>query len=305
MEHFTFKKITHLSEAQAIWKSLSPNRILFDDWNFRYSYYKYFMYPLYFLTAYYRGKPIGLLPLMWNEERSYLEFFASFGYMESNSVFVQPGYESCIGQLIARIDRPALLEYMTPSCRTIRHSVIHDYEYYANLTGLNDYHDFINTNLTGDKKRNLLSQFKKLENIHIMIDTGTQKDLDYLIYWNKVRFGEHSSYHRRPHFEAFLKNIGSYFDTRIITAKLNGRIEGVGLVVFYKNICFGINSGYNPQISNLGKYISMHKINTAIKAGKVRYAAGTGSPNWKEDFNLLKNPQYLLDLRSSFTHAML
>jgi hypothetical protein len=294
MSNISFNIITELHEAEAAWKLLSPNALLFDDWNFRYGYYKFFQYPLRFYTAYEANKPVGVLPLMWNEEKQYLEFFASFGYMENNSAFIKPGYEYIIPHLLEQIDRPALLEYMSPTSSILPHAENHENEYYADLIGLRHYHDFIETYMSGDKKRNILAQCRKLEQTGVVISEGTINDIKHLIYWSKIRFGRKSSFYRRPYFEEFYKFLGTSFDTRVITARINNEVQGVGLMIFYNDICFGINSGYNPEISNLGKYLSLHKIDYAIKAGKKQYAAGTGSPGWKEDFNLLKNPQYHL-----------
>lgn len=299
MKQINYKIITELTEAEAVWKLLSPNNLLFDDWDFRYGYYKYFNYPLFFYTAYDKNKLVGVLPLMWNPEREYLEFFASFGYMENNSAYVKPGYEFCIPYMVQQIDKPVLLEYMHPNSEIIPSSSHHDNEYYADLAGLKDYHDFIDTYMTGDKRRNILSQCRKLEEKNIVITEGTKENIEDLIYWNKIRFGSHSSFYKRPFFEDYMRFIVSNFDTKIITASIDNEIHGAGMVVFYHDICFGISTGYNPDINNLGKYISLHKINLAIKAGKQTYAAGTGSPSWKEDFNLLKKPQFQLDIRNS------
>ena len=64
----------------------------------------------------------------------------------------------------------------------------------------------------------------------------------------------------------------------------------MGFVLFYKNICYGINTGYNPEVKNLGKYITLLKIDAAIKERmKIYDAGGSGAFGWKTDFNLLKN----------------
>lgn len=297
MSNITFKRISNIIEAELVWKALSPRQFVFDDWNFRYGYYKYFQYPLFFYAAYDDDELVGLLPLMWDEEKQYLDFFAGFGYMENNSIFLKPGYEDLYHELLKQIDRPALLEYMRTPTEEGTGAQVHDNNYFIDLKGMTSYHDFIDTYFSTDKKNNILSQFKKLEEKRLTIKEGTLEDLDILFYWSKIRFGETSSFYTRPYFEKYIRFIASHFDSKIITVSLDGKIEGVGLVILYNNVCHGINSGYNPDISNLGKYLTFLKIDAGIKAGKEIYDAGTGAFGWKEDFHLLKNPQYKIDLR--------
>jgi len=71
--------------------------------------------------------------------------------------------------------------------------------------------------------------------------------------------------------------------------------SGVGFVLFHNGVCYGINSGYNPELKNIGKYLTLLKIQAAIDEGCSIYdAGGSGAFGWKEDFNLLKKPLYTL-----------
>ncbi|MEK7605668.1 MAG: GNAT family N-acetyltransferase [Patescibacteria group bacterium] len=300
MKNLTFRNISNLEEAEKAWKSLSPNKVLYDDWDFRYTYYKYFNYPLNFIAGYDQGELVGLLPLMWDPTKGCYDFFAGFGYMEDNAIFYKPGYEETIPQFLEQLEGPAVLEYMRPDMGSLAQTTIHDYNYYIELAGMTNYSDFVTKYLDGDSRRNLNSQIRKLtENNTVEVSYDNVEDLKVLEYWNKIRFGNTSSFNERPHWDEFFSEIATKYPSKIITVTLNGEKQGVGFVLFYKNICYGINTGYNPEVKNLGKYITLLKIDAAIKERmKIYDAGGSGAFGWKTDFNLLKKPQYLRDTRS-------
>lgn len=295
MPTLTFKKLSNLSEAEAAWKALSPNKVLYDDWDFRYAYYKYFNYPLEFIAAYAADELVGLLPLMWNPEKNYLEFFMCVDYMEDNQLFVKPGYEYVKKELISQIDRPAYLEYLTTP--EFPGSELYDYNYSIDLTGMHSYEDFMETYLSKDTRSNISSQIRKITTFNPLITKGEALDLEIMSHWNKIRFGESSSYNDRPYWKEFINDIVQIFPAMITTVIIDGEKAGVGLALRYKDTCFGINAGYNPEISNLGKYMTLLKIDTAIKDGCTNYNAGSGAYGWKEDFHLIKRPFYKLEIK--------
>ncbi len=301
MKKITFRTITTLKDCKNLWSILSPKKTLYDEWDFRYAYYRHFNYSLVFITAFDKEEPVGLLPLMFDREKGYLDFFAGFEYMEDNGLFLKKGYEDCSEEFLDQVqgERPALLEYIGESLN-LNGSVIHDYNYFINLKGLSDYEDFLHHYLHGESRRNIEYQIRKINKNEVEISYGNRDDILILEKWNKIRFGKHSSFYERPHWEEFYKEIAEKFNSQIITVSINGQKEGVGFLILYKNICYGINAGYNPEIKNLGKYITLLKIDYAIKKGAQIYDAGSGAFGWKEDFNLLKRPLYRIDTRHYF-----
>lgn len=295
MNDLQYKRISNLTDAEAVWKTLSPNKSLYDVWEFRFTYYKYFNYPLYFYTAFKGDEPVGLLPLMFNTDKQSLDFFAGFGYMEDNRVFLKESDISITQKLIDMIDLPANLEYMHPDMSTIVGAEVHDYNYFIELKELKTYEDFINKYLSSDGRRNLLSQMRKLSEYNFSLSYDNVDDLDILERWNRLRFGETSSFAERPYWNEFFKEIAREFPSKIITLSLNREKVGVGFVLFHNGICYGINSGYNPELKNIGKYLTLLKIQAAIDEGCSIYdAGGSGAFGWKEDFNLLKKHLYTL-----------
>ncbi len=86
MKSLTFKTISNKKDACILWDIFSPKKTLDDEWDFRYTFYKYLKFPLRFIVGFDNGKPIGLLPLQLNTNKGvsqkkfearepFLEFF--------------------------------------------------------------------------------------------------------------------------------------------------------------------------------------------------------------------------------------
>ncbi len=294
MSNITYKIITSLDEAKTAWQELSPNHYLHDDWNFRYLYYKYFNYPLYFYAAYEKDELVALLPLMMNEQIGKLEFFAGFDYMENNRIFVKSGFENLKQILINQIDKPYRLDYMEESMENISGIEIHDDNFYIDLSEMNDYEDFLKKYLSGERRKKIMKIIS--ENEYKFELSTSISDLNILAAFSRARFGEHSSFNDRPYWNEFVKEISEKFNSRITTLKINNKIEGVGLAINYNNIAYGLITGYNKDINNLGKVMILAKINQAIlDKMKIYDSLGGGAFGWKQDFHLLSRPFYLLE----------
>lgn len=295
MNNITYKIITDLQDAKEVWEKLSPKTRLSDDWNFRYTYYKYFKYSLFFYTAFDNNEPVATLPLQWNEKKKHLDFFGG-GYFSDNKPFALEEYHPIIDTLIKQIDQPARLEWMDYSAKNFPESKIEDQMYYLPLSGLKDYEDFIERTLTGSSKKQLKKHLRRLLEKNIKVTKGTIEDFEFLVEFNKKRFGLESRFFA-PHRLDFFRDVINNFDAQIITISVDDNVEAVGISIFYNNVYYGLNAGASNEIDNLGKFLYLQKIDQAIKLGATEYNAGSGSFGWKEAFHLEKRPQYELDLR--------
>src|SRR3989344_9188149 len=102
----SFKVIKDLSQAKAIWQQLSPQKTLWDDWDFRYCFYKYYNWELFFYTGYLDGQIIGVLTLQYNPEKKFLEFFCG-NYMEENKILVKKDCQQFIPDFYKQVDKEA------------------------------------------------------------------------------------------------------------------------------------------------------------------------------------------------------
>ena len=130
-----------------------------------------------------------------------------------------------------------------------------------------------------------------------IVEKGNLEDLSVMGHWSKLRFGTDSSFIRRPHWLEFLRETAVLFPSEIIRVVINNEIAGVGLITYYNEIAYGVNTGYNYEIDSLGKYVLLLKIQGAIGHGaKIFDAGGSGAFGWKEDFHLEKRPFYKVDI---------
>lgn len=295
METITFTTITDVSEAEKMWKAISAEDHFANTWLFRYLYYKYFSFPLSFLVAWDAHKPVGLLPLQYNTDNNYLEFFGG-GYFEDNAILTLPGYEYVKPLLLSEINSPLLLEWMEEEIPGFS-STVEDMTYSLNLENLTSVEEYLEQYWQGKTKRNLKAQIRKLQEANIQITYDDFEDVDEMMDKNIKRFGNESTF-LKPHRREFIHDLIATGFAHTITISINGKHESIGFAVIYKNECIGLNSGTNPEFNGLGKMLILEKLKQAITHGAQIYEARAGDLGWKEAFHLTPRPQYHLDLRS-------
>jgi hypothetical protein len=297
MPKITFKKLSNLSEAEAAWKSLSPNQVLYDDWDFRYCYYKYLNFPLEFTAGYDGDTLIGLLPLMWDPHKKVLDFFAGVNYMEENRVFTRPGYESYVNDFFAQVTKHAILEDMHESMKNVPGTVFHEDSYSLDLSPYATIDEYLSQAWTGNHGKQFRKHIRHIEHDGVVLQDGTIDDLDLLFDFNIVRFGNESSFIVRPFWKEFHRDIAKQFNTKITIVKREEETIAVGLSLIYNTKYYGITSGWNSPITNLGKFLLVKKIDEAIHLKASTFEAGTGDYGWKELFGLAKHPLYLKETK--------
>lgn len=288
------KIIQGLSEAKKIWDVLSSKKTVYDDWIFRFTYYKYFNYPIFFYTAFYDNKPVGLLPLQHNTDNGYLEFFGG-SYMEDNQIFVLDDNKEIQSLLVKSITQPTLLEWMQSPISGFN-STISDYKYELPLDGIESVDEYLLKYWKSKPRNNLRSQVRKIEEQGLIVEEDIQEDFDSMIEGNKKRFGNESTFYF-PHRVDFLRDLIKLYNVHFISISVGGKKEAVGMSLFYKGRYIGTNSGTNPHINGLGKLLALEKIKQALKLGAIQYDARATESGWKEAFGFTPRPQYQLDLR--------
>lgn len=297
MEHLTFKCISDLKEAQIAFEKLSPLTKIADTWLYRYTYYQFFNYPLYFYTAFAGSEPVALLPLQYNPDRGYLEFFGG-GYMEDNQIYTKNGFEEAKAILVKQVDQPASLEWMTDDLPGIPNVQIQEYKYEFPLDQIKSIDDYLERFWNTKPRQNLRAQLRKLEEQNLVIEYNVFSDLDRMAELNIKRFGNESTF-LKPHRIDFFKELLKHFEMQMISISVNGEKVSIGLSVFYNGIYVGMNSGTDASINGLGKLLTIQKMTQALNLGAHLYDARAENLGWKEAFHFIPRPQYMLDLRSS------
>ena len=83
-----FVKTHHqIDECHFLWEKFSPNRSIFNLWEFRYAWYLGFGYQPFFYTLYLGKRPLATLPLWFNRRENRYEWFGGT-WPEDNHFFV-------------------------------------------------------------------------------------------------------------------------------------------------------------------------------------------------------------------------
>lgn len=297
------RQVKNLPEAESFWRTLSPQETIFDEWDFRYSFYKYAPHPLCFLvaletTAGPKGqseeKAVGLLPLQRNPQHGY-EFFAE-DPCEENRPFVIGGYEKIIPDLYAAIPGAAKCYDITGTDEFTISLPLEDYKYLLPLEGLNNFSDFLEMRLSSKRRRSILKEIETIakNNIKIKVSdrSSWESDLEILFVFNNNNFAA-ESYLKEEERAPWRDLLLLPYDWRLVTLQIAGVTQAVSLSVLYKKEWHYLVTGVNfKKYPSLGKYLVKANMEAAIAAQAKIFDAGLGDCGWKHLWHFDKKPQY-------------
>jgi len=293
MKILEIRNIDNIDEAKNVWGKLSPDKVLCDNWDFRYCFYKYFNYPLHFYVGLDNGEIVGLLPLQYNKDEKYLEFFGG-GYMRDNCVFIKPGYEECIPQFYNFISLPSRMQSIVGEDSFTKSFEIYKYKYIASISNMKNADDYLVQNFGKGSRQKTRKKIRMIESFNPTIIENDFADLNLMFELNKKSFGEKSSFNKPHRTEIFHDLLKLNFDIHILTFIINGNKDAVSFSIKYKDTYNYIQAGTSKdKISNLGTYNIYKNFEKAIEIKAKYLDAGLKDLGWKERWYLKKSPQYL------------
>lgn len=288
---FKLRVIDDIATAREIWTEMSEKKNIYEDWDFRYIFYKYFNYPLHFYAGEVDGKIIGLLPLQRNTDKGYLEFFGG-NFSEDNHVFIKPGFERYISQFYGAINEKARLEDIVIDNQFLPMEFIEN-KYVIDLRGINTIDEYLKKTFSSKTRAKFRRKSQEIEALNPAIRENAYGDMDMMIDLNIKSFGNNSSFNKPFRREIFHDLLRGEFDAVMLTAEIAGKKESVSFGIKYKNTFVSINSGTNKQeFPNLGTYMILRRIEKAINLGCDTFDAGLESLGWKEKWHLQRIPEY-------------
>ncbi len=292
--------VTDLKMAENLWQEISPRRVIFDDWDFRYGFYKYEPYPLYFRAAFEVsadsiGRPkeelVALMPLV--DYKDYGHGFISEEPCEENRVFIKPGYESVIKQLYESLKGKIQFYDISGEDEFTVKLPIEDYKYVLPLAGLKDFSDFMNSRLSQKRRHSLKKELAAIENLQLEIVYNNWADLDNLFKLNVGSFAGESYLSKEKDRAPWRELIKLPLDWRLVSLRLAGRTIAVSFGVLYNGYYHYLLTGVDfKNYPGLGKYLNKINIEEAIKAGADYFDAGLGDCGWKNLWHFDQIPQY-------------
>ena len=296
------REINDLKEAENLWRQLSPNKTIFDEWDFRYCFYKYAPLPICFLAAYDKkdsgGKEnlVGLLPLQKHPKHGY-EFFAE-DPCEENRPFIKTGYENIIPELYAATPGKAKAYDISGEDEYTKAFPLEDYKYVLPLASIDNFSDFLNTRLSAKRRRSLVKEINGAEEYNIKTEIifepleSRLAALETLFSFNTGNFGEESYLLEKD--QAPWRNLMALdFNWRLLVCKIAGVVQAVSLSVLHNNEWHYLITGVNfKDFPGLGKYLVKVNIEAAIAAKADIFDAGLGDCGWKNLWHFDKISQY-------------
>lgn len=290
------REINDLKEAEKLWREISPNKTIFDEWDFRYCFYKYVPHPVCFLAAYEDKNLIGLLPLQKHPRYGY-EFFSEYA-CEENRPFIKIGYEQIIPELYDAIPGTTKAYDISGDDEFTKALPLEDYIYALPLAGINNFSDFLTARLNAKRRRSLVKEIQEAESYQIEIEVITEplaskiNALEKLFGFNTNNFKEESYLlidDQAPWRDLMALN----FDWRLTVCKIAGAVQAVSLSVLHNHTWHYLITGVNfKDFPGLGKFLVKTNMELAIAAGANTFDAGLGDCGWKNLWHFDKISQY-------------
>lgn len=297
MSELQIKLIKDLSEAKNIWNIFTPQETIYDEWNFRYCFYKYFNYELFFYVGYLDGQPIGLLPLEYNTDKNFFEYFGT-SFMEDNRVMIKPGYENLIPSFFKILSKKINIQYLKGSDPYTSSLEIKDYKFTLDLKKIETIDSYFNNFFGTETRKNLKKCFKKITEKNLSIVLNNFDDIELLFKYNERKFKEESSFVAQPFRKQIYKELLSLpYEPVLLTFIIDGIKEGVSFCLKYKTVYESFNTGTrSDDIKNLFAFMIMKNIENALEMKMSTYDAFCGDSGWKEKWGFTKIPQYKFEI---------
>lgn len=291
--NFKIEVIKNLEKAQELWEQFSPKNNVWQTWDFRYFFYKYFNYELFFYLGYENGKPIGLLPLQYNKDKKYLEFFGG-SFMEENQLFINNDYKELSPLFFESITLPLYSEEMIEN--SFLKLEFEDFKYTYSLNNCINLQEFLKKYFPSERMRKLRNKIKNTEkkyDIEVR-DELNLETLFFLIKQNKKNFGIDSSF-LFPHREEIMKDIFLNLKQKkyLISIFINGKPQAASFSIGHdKTFTFLAVGNNNEEFDGIGKYSILKAIDKALAEKYEIFDLCAGDCNWKEKWHADKCPLF-------------
>lgn len=293
--------ISDLASAEKIWRQFSPSETIYDSWEFRALFHKYHQKEIRFYVGFVDTTMIGVLPLQYNAEKGYLEFFGG-DYMEDNRLFLMSEYENyrqSFYEYLKTLSEKTKIEYIRATDEYTKTFEVADQKWVLPLQGITSYQHFLDTAFEGKTRNTFYRKIKKIEKEKIEIQRNNFDDLELLFAYNKLMFGDHSSFNDRPFHQEIFRDLVqiSEFQPEILTFIINGEKEAVSFSLryngWYEFFLFGL---VPDKIKDLSTFINVQNIQRAIETQSSHFDAFVGAYGWKDRWHFTPIPQYKIDL---------
>ncbi len=294
MSEIEFKEASDLEECRRLWEKFSPRETIYDEWDWRYGFYKFHQYRLKFIVGTRAGQEIGVLPLQYEPEEGFWEFFGG-PTMERNRVWVDGGYEQYIKNFYKAAGEPVWLDYLISKDEYTDSLPADDYGYELKLSAFFGVEDFIERHLQGKLRRQLRLVYKNFMEKQPEIIYNNWDDLELLFSLNKLVFGGKSSFCDEYEENVYRDLVKLPYKWLLSSVRLDGNVSAVFLGLLHKHCYYALTVGYKREIKDINQFLNLQYINEAKKLGAEKIDFGYSDCGWKERWTLerIKYHQYV------------
>lgn len=292
-ENIKIEVTTNIKRCEELWKEFSPMQSLFDTWNFRYSFYQGYKFPLYFLTVKKKNEPLALLPLCYNESKKVYQWFGT-DWQEDNGFFAKNYFYMPI--LLFLAPRPISLNAITEKAVKKMPSIIKlekdDPKFILDVKNLKSVEDYLSS-LKKKKRYNLKRDRKHIMAHNPKIVINEFSDYDEMIEICKKRFvqkGQIADFQEDPATVSIFKNIiangSGVYEPKMVSVFMHGELAGADLITIYKDSYYPLHGGgYDTErYSGIGNFMNLIEIQDAISMGMEKVDMLQYDYGWKHSW---------------------
>jgi hypothetical protein len=277
-----------IETCKKIWHELSPQKTLFDTWEFRYAFYLAYGFLPYFLVLKSNTENLALLPLWYDSEEKKYVWFGSTWQEEVRFFTKDFKY---IPLLLQAAPSPLLLNALSlDSARPVGQMVElkpDEAKYILNLKEFSTHEDYLAT-LKKNGRHSLRKDRRRIEGQNPEIIINDFSYFEQLVALARKRFSqkeEPADWEDKRRIETFrqvIKLSGASYQARMITIKIGDKIAAVDLICLLNDTYFAVKCGYNvAEFPGVGNYMNLIEIDDAIKLGMKKIDFLQNNYTWK------------------------
>ncbi len=291
-KNFQKEIVSDIERCSELWQEFSPQKTIFDTWEFRLAFYNaYHDQPHFVLLKNRKGQNLGLLPLWYEKDKRKYFWFGSW-WQEETEFFVKD--LELVPLLLEMAPSPMHLnaipkESILPFKDEIKFNR-DDSKYVLNLEGLKTHEDYLMT-LKKNRRHDLRKDRRRIEKQNPEIIINNFPDFKNLIDICKKRFaekGQHTDWEdkgRVKTFEEVLRLGNKSYENRMITVRIGDKIAGVDLIGLFNKTYFTLKCGYDvSNFHGIGNFMNLLEIDDAIKLGMKKIDFLQNSYGWKSQY---------------------
>ena len=291
LKDITVEIISNIKKCASLWREFSPQKSLFETWEFRYAFYKAYKHKPHFILVKNKSENLGLLPLWYDKDKKRYSWFGS-DWQEENAFFVKN--PNLIPFLLYLCPSPVLLESLNlknfPEFKNYPLFKQDDPKFVLKLRNIKSAEDFLIKKLKKNRRHNFRKDKRRIERQNPKIIINNFSNLKEMNRITKKRFKgknqkadwEEDSRIARS-FENIVKMKKGPYQLRMITVKIKNKVASVDLIALYNQCYYALKCGYDVRnFSGIGNFVNLFEIDDAINLGMKKIDFLQVNYGWKD-----------------------